>query len=78
MCGSDVEICLRAYESGLNVLYNSRVKLYHYESKSRDTSKIPQIDFIRSEETYRKYVQNGDPFYNKNLDINSKIPNVKI
>lgn len=78
VCGSDVEICLRAYESGLNVLYNSRVKLYHYESKSRDTSKIPQIDFIRSEETYRKYVQNGDPFYNKNLDINSKIPNVKI
>lgn len=78
VCGSDVEICLRAYESGLNVLYNSRVKLYHYESKSRDTSKIPQIDFIRSEETYRKYVQNGDPFYNKNLDINSKIPKVKI
>ncbi len=78
VCGSDVEICLRSYESGLNVLYNSRVKLYHYESKSRDTSKIPQIDFIRSEETYRKYIAAGDPFYNKNLDINSKIPNVKI
>lgn len=78
VCGSDVEICLRSYENGLNVLYNSRVKLYHYESKSRDASKIPQIDFIRSEETYRKYIKAGDPFYNKNLDINSKIPTVKI
>lgn len=77
VCGSDVEICLRSYENGLNVLYNSRVKLYHYESKSRDTSKIPQIDFIRSEETYRKYIQSGDPYYNKNLDLYSKIPSIK-
>lgn len=78
VCGSDVEICLRAYENGLNVLYNSRAKLYHYESKSRDTSKIPQIDFIRSEETYRKYIEAGDPYYNKNLDLNSKIPSISI
>lgn len=77
VCGSDVEICLRAYENGLNVLYNSRVKLYHYESKSRDASKIPQIDFVRSEETYREYLAKGDPFYNKNLDLNSKIPSIK-
>ncbi len=78
VCGSDVEICLRSFENGLNVLYNSRVKLYHYESKSRDTSKIPQIDFIRSEETYRKYIAAGDPFYNKNLDMYSKIPNISV
>lgn len=78
VCGSDVEICLRAYENGLNVLYNSRVKLYHYESKSRDTSKIPQIDFIRSEETYREYIKAGDPFYNKNLDLNSKTPSISV
>lgn len=78
VCGSDVEMCLRSYENGLNVLYNSRVKLYHYESKSRDTSKIPQIDFIRSEETYREYITKGDPYYNKNLDINSKIPNISV
>lgn len=78
VCGSDVEICLRAYENGLNILYNSRAKLYHYESKSRDTSKIPQIDFVRSEETYRKYIKAGDPYYNRNLDLNSKIPTISV
>lgn len=76
VCGSDVEICLRAFDNGLNVLYNSRVKLYHYESKSRDTSKIPQIDFIRSEQTYKRFKEGGDPFFNCNLDINSKIPRI--
>lgn len=78
VCGSDVEICIRAYDNGLNVLYNSRVKLYHYESKSRDTSKIPQIDFVRSEQTYRRFIESGDPFFSKNLDINSKIPRIDV
>lgn len=74
VCGSDVEICLRAYENGLNNLYNSRVKLYHLESKSRDVSKIPEIDFVRSYECYAPYRENGDPFYNINLDYNSIAP----
>ena len=41
ICGSDVEICIRSHEAGLYNLYNSRVKLYHLESKSRD-SYIPK------------------------------------
>lgn len=74
ICGSDVEICIRAYEMGFNNLYNSRAKLYHLESKSRDASKIPEIDFKRSYECYTPYRENGDPFYNPNLDYNSIEP----
>ena len=73
ICGSDVEICIRAYEKGLNNLYNSHVKIYHLESKSRD-SYIPKIDFKKSEECYGKYKRFGDPFFNLNLDINSVWP----
>ena len=73
ICGSDVEISLRAREYGLYNLLNARVKLYHLESKSRD-SFIPEIDFKMSEKHYRKYLNNGDPYYNPNLDLNSTMP----
>jgi len=73
ICGSDVEICIRAYEAGLYNLYNSRVKLLHLESKSRD-SYIPENDFKMSALCYDYYRENGDPFFNPNLSINSVIP----
>ena len=76
ICGSDVELCIRAYEKGLFNLYNADVQLYHLESKSRD-SFIPQIDFERSYATYTPYREHGDPFYNSNLDMNSVIPKVR-
>lgn len=72
--GSDVEICIRAYEMGLNNLYNSRARLYHLESKSRDPRAIPEIDFKRSYECYTPYREYGDPYYNINLDYNSYQP----
>ena len=76
ICGSDVELCIRAHEKGLFNLYNADVQLYHLESKSRD-SFIPQIDFERSYATYTPYREHGDPFYNSNLDMNSVIPKVR-
>lgn len=76
ICGSDVEISLRAREYGLNNLYNARVKLYHLESKSRD-SYIPPIDFEMSKLHYQKYLDAGDPYYNDNLDIYSTSPKLK-
>lgn len=75
ICGSDVEICIRAYEKGYRNLYESKAKLYHYESKSRD-SYIPDIDFTMSERAYKKYWKKGDPFYNQLLDSNSVIPKI--
>ncbi|NFG41554.1 glycosyltransferase [Clostridium botulinum] len=76
ICGSDVEICLRAKKYGLNNLYNSRVKLYHLESKSRD-SYIPPVDFEMSKLHYKKYLENGDPYYNMQLDLGSTFPKIK-
>ena len=73
ICGSDVEICIRAYECGLNNIYCANSKLYHLESKSRD-SYIPEIDFKKSYECYGTYREYGDPFFNINLDINSVRP----
>lgn len=73
ICGSDVEICIRAYEHGLNNVYCANSKLYHLESKSRD-SFIPEIDFKKSYECYGIYREYGDPYYNINLDINSVRP----
>lgn len=77
VCGSDVEFCLRAQKKGLETLYNARVRLYHMESKTRDASDIPPVDFVRSEEVYREFCENGDPYYNKNLALNCTTPQIK-
>lgn len=73
ICGSDVEMCIRAYNHGLNNVYHAGVRLYHLESKSRD-SYIPEIDFKKSYESYSMCREYGDPYYNINLDINSVQP----
>ena len=35
MAFNDVDLCLRCVRAGYLVVYNPRVELYHYESKSR-------------------------------------------
>ena len=77
ICGSDVEICIRAVQDGYRNVYLPKAKLYHYESKSRD-SYIPEVDFELSDIMYSGYRAGGDPYYNCNLDINSCVPIVKI
>lgn len=76
ICGSDVEICLRAYQNGLYNVYNPYVKLYHYESKTRSTY-IPEMDFVLSKQFYSPYLKDGDPFYNPNLDYKSAMVKLK-
>lgn len=74
ICGSDVELCLRARKYGFNNLYLPKVCLTHYESKTRDPKDIPETDFQLSEEAYRNYLLTGDPYYNSNLDYDCCIP----
>ena len=76
ICGSDIEMCIRAYENGLRNLYTPNTRLVHLESKSRD-SFIPPIDFTMSKKFYKKYWEKGDPFYNSNLDYKSCTPQLK-
>jgi GT2 family glycosyltransferase len=73
ICGSDVEISLRAIKQGLNNIYDPHVKLYHLESKTR-SSFIPEIDFIMSKKHYSPYREEGDPFFNANLSLSSVVP----
>jgi len=75
ICGSDVELCLRAYKKGLRNLYNAQVRLYHLESKSRD-SYIPEKDFEMSAKEYAPFRENNDPYFNINLDKNRPIPSI--
>lgn len=74
ICGSDIEMCIRAYEKGLYNVYTPFAQLYHYESKSRD-SYIPEVDFEMSAKTYQPYV-GQDPFYNSQLDYSQCRPAV--
>ena len=72
---NDVDLCLRTVQAGYLVVYNPRVELYHYESKSRGTEdneeKIRrfqgEIEFMRSR--WIKILKEGDPYYNKNLTL---------
>ncbi len=76
ICGSDVEICIRAYKQGLRNIYNPDVRLYHLESKSRDTY-IPPIDFEMSIKHYAPYREIGDPYFNSNLSRKHTTPKQK-
>lgn len=46
VCGSDIELALRANQHGLVNIYDPNVRLYHYESKSRDASKSHRLTLI--------------------------------
>jgi len=74
VCGSDVEICLRAHAAGLRNVYVPEARMIHHESKSRDPRAIPPGDFERSALAYGSFRIAGDPFYNPNLDPMSAVP----
>lgn len=74
VCGSDVELCINAYNRGYRNVYSPHVKLLHHESKTRDASNIPEVDFKLSGIMYRPYRTNGDPYFNRNLDPMSCAP----
>ena len=74
VCGSDVELCLRAYQNGLKNIYDPLIRLYHYESKTRIPDNIPESDFDLSKKHYQKYWNDGDPYYNPNLSMMNTTP----
>lgn len=73
ICGSDIELCIRAHEHGYVNRMDAQVQLYHLESKSRD-SYIPEVDFQKSFIAYGPYRDNVDPYFNINLNRNSTSP----
>ncbi len=78
VCGSDVELGLRIQKRGYWNVLCTEARLYHWESKTRDPSNIPESDYARSAEKYRPYREEEvDPFFNRNLDLSSTAPMIK-
>lgn len=75
VCGSDVEIGIRADALGYKNVYCPYSTMIHYESKTRDPSKVPARDFEMSAIKYEPYrTKSCDPYYSKNLCRESVIP----
>lgn len=66
LCGSDVEICLRARAAGLRVIYNPFARLVHLEGATRSNA-VPAEDFHTSFPHYHPALTAGDPYFNPNL-----------
>ena len=73
ICGSDVELGIRAHNQGYHNVYLPDVRLYHLESKTR-SSYVPAVDFEQSALKYAPFRLEGDPFYNPNLDLSCAKP----
>jgi GT2 family glycosyltransferase/glycosyltransferase involved in cell wall biosynthesis len=69
VCGSDVELGLRAVGAGQRVLYTPFSRVVHHESATRDPQKFPESDSWLSFEVYRPWLEAGDPFYNPHLSL---------
>jgi glycosyltransferase involved in cell wall biosynthesis len=69
VCGSDVDLCLRAQRQGLRVVYTPHARLIHHESATRGPESIPEGDFWLSYLAYRPHLSSGDPYYNVNLTL---------
>jgi GT2 family glycosyltransferase len=73
LCGSDVEICLRAHRAGYRVLLNPFAELIHHEQQTRD-NKVPSVDYTESFKHYGIWLLRGDPYWNPNLSLWSRAP----
>ena len=73
---NDIDFCLKVREKGYLIIYTPYAKLFHYESKSRGLEDTEEkIQRFNSEceffkKTWKKILNNGDPYYNINLSLN--------
>ena len=73
---SDIEICLRAIQLGYRVVYDPFARLIHYEGQTRSTY-IPASDIQRGYEHFADIISRGDPYYNPNLSLATRVPTLK-
>ncbi len=75
--GQDVRLGLALYEAGYRNVYWPFAKLIHYENVSvgKYNKRDDNVhDFEVSMKYYQRYIDQGDPYFNPNLDIMSEIP----
>jgi glycosyltransferase involved in cell wall biosynthesis len=64
----DVDLCLRLRARGLRIVYTPQALLLHHESISRQ-SYYDMIDRMLLLDVWEAVIEQGDPYYNKNLDL---------
>ena len=78
VCGSDVELGLRAHRIGLFNVFCAEARLFHYESKTRSPF-VPTEDFIQSDIKYAPYRNDKtDPYFNPNLSLKNTNPSLDL
>lgn len=74
---NDVDFCLRLRRAGYLVVFTPYAELYHYSSESRgceDTDEIKnrfQKEILMFRERWVEELAAGDPYYNKNLTLDT-------
>ena len=72
---SDVELCLRAHRRGYRNIFCADERLYHFESKSRDSKRLHISDFRRARTLLQPFrTEQCDPYFHPRLDKLSLIP----
>ena len=80
---NDVDFCLKIREKGYLIVYNPFVEFKHYESKSRGTENTPekikrfQGEIARFKERWQDFLDEGDPYYNINLSLDTEQYHIK-
>ncbi|HET7060331.1 MAG TPA: glycosyltransferase [Candidatus Saccharimonadales bacterium] len=70
VAGNDVAFGIKLHEAGYRNVYWPFAELIHYENVSVGSyQNVPQLDYDHSLEYYRPYLDNGDPYFNPNLDL---------
>ena len=65
----DVDLCLRLRARGLRVICTPRACLLHDEFVSRPQSYYDMIDRMLLLDQWEEVIERGDPYYNRNLDL---------
>ena len=72
--GNDVELGLRLRDYGYRNVMNPRARLFHYEKSSRSHIPVDDVDIELSLLYYQPYLDEGDPYFNRNLSRNVTHP----
>ena len=84
MAFNDIDLCLRLIKNGQLVVWTPYCELYHYESKTRglDNTNEKRERLEKEEQlfatNYESLLRDGDPYYNRNLSLDSGDYKVKI
>ena len=75
---NDIDFCMKIRAAGYLIVFTPFAEFYHYESKSRGDEDTPEkrarfnSEIFRFQERWGKELNQGDPYYNPNLSLDSE------